>query len=426
MWPNPRAGSSRRYRWQGESLDEPLLVRDHIAYLGPERQDRYSHYEWNFRALSVVCTGYQRSDIPLAPFTADERSAALALLQRVGCRSVAQRRFLTLSQGEQRLVLLARALAWRPALLLLDEPLNGLDEAHRERMRRALAGLRRTRLPWIIATHRPEEVPPGATHVATLAGGRLRTRRWRAPAPRAPRAREPRAAGAPATGSILLQAQRLSVWHGRQRILQPMSFDVRAGECWVVHGPNGSGKSTLLDALYGDCTVASPGRLLRAGRHVALAGFQATVGRVSPRLQADLPRAATALEIVVGGLRQSFGLLVPPRPRERIAARAALRRCSALQLAARPFGTLSYGQARRVLFARALVRRPAILLLDEALTGLDARTRAALAALLDGPALAHTTLIMASHHRDEWPQRTSHELELRAGKARHAGAVRRP
>jgi len=103
-----------------------------------------------------------------------------------------------------------------------------------------------------------------------------------------------------------------------------------------------------------------------------------------------------------------------------------LRRCSALQLAARPFGTLSYGQARRVLFARALVRRPAILLLDEALTGLDARTRAALAALLDGPALAHTTLIMASHHRDEWPQRTSHELELRAGKARHAGAVRRP
>jgi molybdate transport system ATP-binding protein len=428
VWPQPRAGSRRRYRWLGEWHDEPLLAGEHIAYLGAERQDRYSHYEWNFRALGVVCTGFQRSDIPMAPFTAAQRAAARALLRRTGCEAVAQRRFLTLSQGEQRLVLLARALAWRPALLLLDEPFNGLDEAHRGRMRLALAGLRRMRLSWIIATHRPEEVPDGATHIATLSGGRLRTGRWRAPAP-APGGHEPRPGGrrgTPATGRLLLQAQGLSVWHEGQRALQPVSFDVRAGECWVVHGPNGSGKSTLLGALYGEYAVAAPGRLLRAGRHAALAGFQRQVGRVSPQLQAQLPRAASALWIVVGGLRQSFGLLAPPGARERLAARAALRLCAASDLADRPFGTLSYGQARRVLFARALVRRPAILLLDEALTGLDARTRAALAALLDGPALAHTTLIMASHHRDEWPQRTSHELELRAGKARYAGALRRP
>jgi len=436
VWPQPRPGSSRRYRWQGEWFDEPLLVREHIAYLGPERQDRYSHYEWNFRALSVVCTGFQRSDIPMAPFTVVQRAAALRLLRRVGCEPLAHRRFLSLSQGEQRLVLLARALAWRPALMLLDEPFNGLDEPHRQRMRGALAGLRRARLPWIIATHRPDELPAGATHGATLAGGSLRTRRWRAvpPRQRKPEGRSPHTAKQPAAkppaaaaaASTLLQAQRLSVWLGGRRVLQPMSFDVHAGECWVVHGPNGSGKSTLLGALFGEHAVATPGRLLRAGRHVVLADFQRRVGRVSPQLQAELPRAASALDIVVGGLRQSFGLVAPPGARERVAARAALRRCEAQDLAARPFGSLSYGQARRVLFARALVRQPAILLLDEALTGLDGRTRAALAALLDGPALAHTTLIMASHHRDEWPQRTSHELELRAGKARHAGAVRRP
>jgi len=431
VWPQPVSGSRRRYRWQGEWQDQPLLVRERMAYLGPERQDRYSHYEWNFRALSVVCTGFQRGDIPMAPFTAAQRAAALRLLRRVGCEPLAYRRFLTLSMGEQRLVLLARALAWRPALLLLDEPFNGLDEAHRERMRRALAGLLRTRVAWIIATHRTEEVPPGATHGAILADGRLRTRRWRAPAiARTARARASarngRGASAPRTGGLLLQAQRLSVWHGRQRAVKPLSFEVHAGECWVIHGPNGSGKSTLLGALYGEYPVAASGRLLRAGRHATLADFQRRVGRVSPQLQAALPRAATALDTVVGGLRQCFGLLAPPGARERAAARNALRRCAALDLAARAFGTLSYGQARRVLFARALVLRPAILLLDEALTGLDARTRAALAALLDGPTLAHTTLIMASHHRDEWPARTSHEIELRAGQARHVGTVRRP
>jgi molybdate transport system ATP-binding protein len=428
VWPQPRPGSQRRYLWQGEWLDEPLLAREHIAYVGPERQDRYAHYEWNFQALTVVCTGFQRSDIPMARFSAAQRAAGLRLLRRVGCEALARRRFLTLSQGEQRLVLLARAFAWRPALLLLDEPFNGLDVQHRDRMRRALAGLARSRVPWVIATHRPEEVPRGATHVATLAKGRLGTRRWRAPRPaRAASARATPARGGRAHGAaraLLLEARQLAVWSGRTRILQAMSFEVRAGECWVIHGPNGSGKSTLLGALYGECTVAAPGRVWRAGRHFALAAFQRHVGRVSTQLQAELPRAATALEIVVGGLRQRHWLDRAPGARERTLARRALRRCGALDLAARPYGTLSYGQARRVLFARALVLRPAILLLDEALTGLDARTRAALAALLDGPTFATTTLIMASHHRDEWPQRTSHELELRAGVARYSGPLR--
>ena len=66
VWPKPTGKELRRYRWRGEDFDTPAGVSDEIAYVGAERQDRYEHYEWNFRAREVVGTGVQRTDIPCA------------------------------------------------------------------------------------------------------------------------------------------------------------------------------------------------------------------------------------------------------------------------------------------------------------------------------------------------------------------------
>lgn len=71
VWPKPDRGS-RRYRLLGESFDTPAGVAEEIAYVGAERQDRYEHYEWNFRAREVVGTGLQRTDIPMRPLTPTE------------------------------------------------------------------------------------------------------------------------------------------------------------------------------------------------------------------------------------------------------------------------------------------------------------------------------------------------------------------
>jgi ABC-type molybdenum transport system ATPase subunit/photorepair protein PhrA len=80
---------------------------------------------------------------------------------------------------------------------------------------------------------------------------------------------------------------------------------------------------------------------------------------------------------------------------------------------------------RRVLFARALVNEPDILLLDEPYAGLDARTRAALCALIERAIEAGATAVITTHHDDEWPAATSHELQLSSGGARYCGPVRR-
>ena len=85
--------------------------------------------------------------------------------------------------------------------------------------------------------------------------------------------------------------------------------------------------------------------------------------------------------------------------------------------ACRTLAELSYGQARRVLFARAWAREPALALLDEPFAGLDRATRADLARRLDRWLQTGGSCVIATHHRDEWPARTTHVLELAQGRA---------
>jgi ABC-type Mn2+/Zn2+ transport system ATPase subunit len=96
----------------------------------------------------------------------------------------------------------------------------------------------------------------------------------------------------------------------------------------------------------------------------------------------------------------------------------------ALRFARRAVGELSYGQARRVLFARALARRPDIVLLDEPYTALDASTRAQLRALVNTEARRGCTIVIATHERSDCPHPPTHELELGAGVARYCGPLR--
>ncbi|HLQ13430.1 MAG TPA: ATP-binding cassette domain-containing protein [Steroidobacteraceae bacterium] len=432
VWPQPRAGTRRHYRWRRQLYTEPLGVKEEIAYVGAERQDRYEHYDWNLRVTEIVGTGIERSDVPLRRLTAAERSRVARLLRRVGIEPLARRRFLTLSQGERRLVLLARALAWRPALLLLDEPLNGLDPQYRGRMLAAIGSLRRSALPWVYVTHRGDEMPAGVTHQAQLQRGQLRTGRWRRTPPRrrpvaaAPKSPLPKGVRA-SRGRSLVALRGASVWRNGVPVLRRLTLQLCAGDCWVVHGAIGSGKSTLLAALHGNHGVAAGGTIWRRGQGsgAALSAFQRRTGFVAPELQAALPRQLSALEAVVAGGRGAFGLDGPVRSAERRAALRSLRGVGALTLASRRLSELSYGQARRVLFARALVRRPDILLFDEPYAGLDALNRARLGAFLDGIARGNHAIVIACHHRDEWPRRATHELELRRGAARYCGPLRR-
>ncbi|HEY2590357.1 MAG TPA: ATP-binding cassette domain-containing protein [Steroidobacteraceae bacterium] len=452
VWPEPREKTVRSYLWRGERHSSPSEVREEIGYIGPERQDRYERYGWNPTVEQVVGTGLYRTDIPLDPLTRDDRRSIAALLERVGLLALAERRFLALSYGERRLALLARALAARPKLLLLDELLNGLDAERRDDALLWLARTRRSALPWVLTSHRIEDLPPAATHALVLERGRIvyRGRIERAPldnwlsatasgagehviSPLLRARTSPRA-------EVLVRLVRASVFLEGRRVLEGISLEIARGECWVIHGPNGSGKSTLLRTIYGDHGVAVGGRIERAGiaPGVSLDAFKRRVGFIAPHLQSSLaattsllarlrssePTQLTVLETVLSGLHASFGLSAPPSAAERRAARRALADFGLASLAARQLRELSYGQLRRVLFARAWINRPALLLLDEPFSGLDAATREDLKRELEALAVRGATIVIATHHRQEWPRCASCELELRAGRVRYRGPVR--
>ena len=439
VWPDDAPHASRRYRFGGEWHDEPAAVRDELAWLGPERQDRYERYGWNHPALDVVGTGLHRTDIPLHRLSAAARARCRALLARAGIARLASRRFLSLSYGERRLVLLARALAWRAAVLLLDEVATGLDEANRGRLYRVLDGPLGKATTWVCSAHRPEDIPPGATRLLWLDAGRvryagaMRAARLRealaAVAAETPRRRRLRRAASaslrPARPVITLTAA--DVYVDEKRLLRGIDLTVRRGECWVVHGANGSGKSTLLRTLYGDHGVASGGRIVRAGQGpgVPLDDFRARTGLIAPHLQTDYPRHYSVRDTVVSGLHASIGLNYHATSAERRRALAALRSLGMESFADRPLAELSYGQVRRVLFARAFVTRPRLLLLDEPFTGLNAPLRTTLLAWLEERIEAGVTVVMATHYRSEWPRNATHELHLSRGRVAHAGKLRR-
>ena len=440
VWPEP--GAIRRYRWGRELRGSPFEAQDEIAYVGPERQDRYERYGWNHTVTQVIGTGIHRTDIPLAPLTAAHERTIASLLKRLGIEALTARRFLTLSYGERRMVLLARALASRPRLLLMDELLNGLDAARHEIALRFLSSLRRSSLPWVLSVHRMEDVPASATHVLLLDAGRII---YRGPIVRAPlaewfgrtgrlaakgaaagaSARQRRAPGHKA-GIALVGLRRAHVFLDEHEALKKLTFTVNQGECWVVHGRNGSGKSTLIRTLYGDHGVAAGGRIEREGIRpgVPLELFKLQTGLVAPHLQADHPRGLTVSEVVQSGRHASIGLNDKPTAPDRAAARSALQFFGIPGFEARQLVELSYGQLRRVLFARAWINRPRLLLLDEPYSGVDAPTRHALMQHVDELIAAGVTVVIATHNREEWPAAATHELELSHGAALWCGPVR--
>jgi molybdate transport system ATP-binding protein len=456
IWPTPArlrpksAPPERRYLWRGTVVATPRDVQPYIAYVGAERQDKYERYGWNHTVEQVVGTGVHATDIPLEPLSARQRRSIAALLARLSIAHLAQRRFLSLSYGERRLALLARALAGRPRLLLLDELLNGLDLRNRTAALRWLNGLRRTRMPWVLATHRIDDVPASATHALVLERGRILYRGSLARAPlraslgaptrsvqaRTARRSKTRAAreasdsravrGAPQPPRVRMT--HASVYLEGHAVLIDVSLELRAGQWWMIHGANGAGKSTLLRTIYGEHSVAAGGRIERAGIEpgVALEVFRRNVGLVAPHLQSDQPQDLRVRDMVASGRYASIGLAAPPGLADRRATRRALASFGLARLAGRMLYELSYGQLRRALFARAWINEPELLLLDEPFAGLDVATRSSLQQRLVKLAAGGTTILMATHYEQEWPDAVTHELELRVGRVVYCGVSRRP
>lgn len=242
-------------------------------------------------------------------------------------------------------------------------------------------------------------------------------------------------AGDTSVGSTAaLSLSDVSVWEwdaqtGRRvGLLHDIRWSARAGEHWAVIGPNGAGKSTLLDVAAGS-RFPSRGAVTLLGErlgHADVREIRARIGHVDARTETMFAPRRTAFEVVLTGATGSIAVLedrLTDDDRERAAALLAAFGCS--HTAARAFGRCSQGERRRILLARALMRRPPLLLLDEPADGLDLPGREALLASLESLQSSDplTALVVVTHHLEELPSSISHALLLRDGRIVAAGSA---
>jgi molybdate transport system ATP-binding protein len=342
-------------------------------------------------------------------------------------------RLIKLSNGETQRLRLAAALLRNPRLLLLDAPLTGLDTATRAWFDEFLGLVAASGITVVLATA-PHEVPALITHVAVLAEQRIVQT-----LPRAhfqpellPRAATPalldeaelraftQATGATAPAyHTLVRLRNVTVRYGDKVVLDAINWEVKPGERWALTGPNGAGKSTLLSLLNGDNPQAYGKDLIlfdrKRGTGESIWDIKRCLGYVSPELLHYFPGQLTVQQVVETGFADKL-VRAAVLPAQRALATRWLRVLHLEDSAALPLRQLPASQQRLVLVARALVKSPPLLLLDEPGQGLDATQLAHFRDVLDSLcAVSPVALIYVSHYPTELPSSVTRALRLHQG-----------
>lgn len=225
---------------------------------------------------------------------------------------------------------------------------------------------------------------------------------------------------------MLIACEKLTIRRSGTMILDGVDWRVRLGEHWVILGANGSGKTSLLSGLTGYMTPTA-GRIIVLGRTFGRADWRELrkhVGLVSSSIRQMMANDEPALFTVASGKSAMIDFWGKLTRSDKAQAERILRQIECEHLALRTWQVLSQGERQRVLIGRALMAKPALLILDEPCAGLDPVAREHFLHFIDrlGRAPRSPTVVLVTHHVEEIMPVFSHVLLLREGRVLAAGA----
>ncbi|MFT5484505.1 MAG: molybdate transport system ATP-binding protein [Halieaceae bacterium] len=341
------------------------------------------------------------------------------------------------STGEIRKILLLRALVARPKLLVLDSPLDGLDRASQRELMAMIDTLLHSDMPVLMLCRDLRELPPAVSHVLVMDDGSILasgSRQAMTENPQVQALLEPplppmRALPPPAERPYQLEPtaarvvlRNVSVSYGENQVLDRVDWTLDANQHCAIAGPNGCGKTTLLSLINGDNhkaygqNITLFGQLRGSGESVW--DIKQKFGSIDTQMQLNHVRGMKVIEVVVSGFFDTIGLYDDWGDQQRSTARQWLASLGIPELETAPFDDLSFGLQRMVLLVRAMVKSPAILILDEPCLGLDSFHRRLILQAADHIANhSDTQILYVSHSRGEAPQCINQWLDFVPGDA---------
>jgi len=343
--------------------------------------------------------------------------------------------FRKLSSGESRKLMLIKALSQDVDLLILDEPFEGLDAASCVYLQDLLIRIAQS-TQTIFILNRFDEIQPFITHVAYMEEGRLTHQVARSDDEaliglsqllhlkttdlKIPDTEIDHQAPALQPDNPLVRIQKGHVGYGDTIIFKDLDWIIERGQHWQVTGPNGSGKTCLLNLITGDHPQCYINDIfvfgMQRGNGESIWDIKQYLGYVSSALQWEYNVSVSVKNAIVSGFFDSIGIYQKYSDQQSEIADQWLSLLAMQDRANQPFSQLSFGDQRLILIARAMVKHPTLLILDEPCLGLDELNRQLVLALIEKICLGSETTVLYVNHRtkDSIPGIQNHlEMTLR-------------
>lgn len=406
------------------------LVSDNLRYItfrdsyGDADGSYYYQQRWNSQDMeNIPVVG------DLLPQCKDEQlKESLYTLFRI--EEMLQKPIILLSSGELRKFQLTKTLLSGSRVLIMDNPFIGLDAGTRDLLKSLLTELIKViGLQVILVLSKSDDIPDFITHVITvenmICGEKLPRSEYQGvcvPEKMLSDEKIQAILDMPYKDNLykaanVVKLNKVSIRYGERTILRELDWTVKCGEKWALSGENGAGKSTLLSLVCADnpqsyaCDITLFDR--KRGSGESIWEIKKHIGYVSPEMHRAYLKNIPAIDIVASGLHDSIGLYKRPKEEDRAVCLFWMDIFGVKQLADRSFLQLSSGEQRLVLLARAFVKDPELLILDEPLHGLDLYNRRLVKDVIETFCRRNDkTMIMVTHYKEELPACITDSLYL--------------